>query len=288
MDSDDTNMKEPSARDAVPCVVSFLDIMGYKKFIETEGKDVVLFHAVSDSVSKARTRVEGLSPEKKIQGAITCRAFSDNIAISCGYHPHPKNPDECEDNMIAILAVLSIQAEVQMDLLADHGLLSRGGTALGDYYVDDGFVFGKGLVDAYELENKKAKFPRMLVSRGLVEELQKSIAEAGRAHKDETPPEAVMRRILAGDNPDEMYVDYIPAGQMNGSLFPERSQSPDPRLLMDRHYWGVMKAVTGNIDDIRTDPGNWGKYAWAIAYHNRTVEKMRCGKLIDPSILYHR
>ena len=61
-----------------------------------------------------------------------------------------------------------IQAVVQTDLLSKHGLLSRGGITLGDYYRDENIVFGSGLVDAYILENN-AETPRMLVDEKVID-----------------------------------------------------------------------------------------------------------------------
>jgi hypothetical protein len=41
---------------------------------------------------------------------------------------------------------------------------SRGGITIGSYYSDDNIIFSGGLVEAYTLESKIAKYPRIVVS----------------------------------------------------------------------------------------------------------------------------
>ena len=52
--------------------------------------------------------------------------------------------------------------------MAEHflscGYKLRGGLAKGELYIDDIFVWGKGLVSAYLLENDSAIYPRILIS----------------------------------------------------------------------------------------------------------------------------
>lgn len=43
------------------------------------------------------------------------------------------------------------------------GWLVRGGITIGDFYIDDMFVWGAALVKAYELEEKIAVYPRVIL-----------------------------------------------------------------------------------------------------------------------------
>lgn len=53
--------------------------------------------------------------------------------------------------------------------LLENGLLCRGGVTFGNHFVRDNFMFSKGLIDAYQLECKQARYPRIIVSQDLIE-----------------------------------------------------------------------------------------------------------------------
>src|ERR1700734_1453383 len=51
------------------------------------------------------------------------------------------------------------------------GFLLRGGITVGEVVHDDECVFGPGLVRAYELESKKAYYPRFVLDHDVAAEL---------------------------------------------------------------------------------------------------------------------
>ncbi len=57
-------------------------------------------------------------------------------------------------------------------ILIKKGILIRGGITIGNLvHNEDGIVFGQGLIDAYMLESKAAKFPRIILSNKLIGQL---------------------------------------------------------------------------------------------------------------------
>ncbi|MCP3775217.1 hypothetical protein NLX71_18255 [Paenibacillus sp. MZ04-78.2] len=53
--------------------------------------------------------------------------------------------------------------------LFSRGILSRGGVAYGKHYYNNGFLYSLGLIEAYNIESKIAKNPRVIVSSDLLE-----------------------------------------------------------------------------------------------------------------------
>ncbi len=50
-------------------------------------------------------------------------------------------------------------------LLIEKGILFRGGLTIGNIiHNENGTVFGQALIDAYQLETKSAKYPRIVLS----------------------------------------------------------------------------------------------------------------------------
>ncbi len=47
----------------------------------------------------------------------------------------------------------------------------RGGLTKGLLYIDEKFVYGKALIDAHNLEDQQAKYPRVIVNPVLVEDV---------------------------------------------------------------------------------------------------------------------
>lgn len=53
-------------------------------------------------------------------------------------------------------------------LLLEKGIFTRGAITIGLYYSDENIIFSGGLVEAYNLESKVAKYPRIIVSDKLI------------------------------------------------------------------------------------------------------------------------
>jgi len=52
------------------------------------------------------------------------------------------------------------------------GFFLRGGISTGSYFADDNMIFSKGLVNAYQLESKKAIYPRVIIDKNIVVRIQ--------------------------------------------------------------------------------------------------------------------
>lgn len=59
-----------------------------------------------------------------------------------------------------------------------QGFLVRGGLSVGELYHKDQIVFGSALVKAYEIENKEAIFPRVLIDSSLISCLNGGLEES--------------------------------------------------------------------------------------------------------------
>lgn len=274
----DLEINRPNLDDIKPSVVSYLDILGYKDIIRDMEGAVQLFNAILDVVERTKEMVSRLTSNTQIPGSLSCKFFSDNAIISCGYNPEPKSQKECYDNTISISLVLMIQAVVQTDLLSKHGLLSRGGITLGDYYRDENIVFGSGLVDAYILENN-AETPRMLVDEKVIDAYVR-FAKGAKLPVDSV----VLGRVFMKDYDKKTYIHYLNAGSVLMAILSEGSNSNDCEIL-EEHRAGILRAIRANMKLIQSNRKIMRKYVWAIAYHNDVVELSGFGEKIDYSEL---
>ncbi len=265
----------PDPKDIRPSVVSFLDVLGYKEIVKDKRRSLELFEAIADAINETEKKVAQIAPDQKSPASLACRFFSDNIVVSCGYNPAPKNRKEWYDNSVSISAVLMVQAAVQTRLLCRYGILSRGGTVLGDYYRGDKFVFGLGLSEAYELE-ESAKTPRIVAEDRVVDEYVESAMKAGLPLN-----ENILGQLFREDWDKKTYVHYLYAGGMIEGILSGRVPYRDDVELLESHRWSILKAIRNNRDSISTSRSVAAKYVWAALYHNDVVVTSGFGRTID-------
>lgn len=175
-------------------VCCFIDILGFKKHIEetvTEsGEDSIEKIKSIKSIlklSKRITKDNGLSKSKVIT------YFSDSIVISYKY-------DEPGQLFYTLLDLLYVAFE-----LANKGYLTRGGISIGKLLHTTKYIFGPALVEAYEIESKKAVFPRIIVSK---EVLTIGAKYAKNIHSENDEKGYIMD-LLNKDTDGFYYIDYI-------------------------------------------------------------------------------
>ena len=140
--------------------VAFLDILGFKNIVDNESCSYIwdIFDRHADDVHLAIFNTltgESTFEERNIH----LKIFSDSIIMYISA--------DCKNALQTLaLACVNMQSEL---LSRNRFVLLRGGVTYGKFFagetVEDGdIIFGPALVDAYKLEEEKAKDPRILVS----------------------------------------------------------------------------------------------------------------------------
>jgi nitroreductase len=210
-------------------LVTYFDILGFRNVIEGwPAKDIeeILSKMLTHSTHDARLmRVTRRS----------LATFSDHVVRTVALD----GLDETEIGN-AVEFELS-QVQLAQANLAAHGVFLRGGITRGPIYIDDSFVFGAALVEAYELESKVAKYPRVLIA----ESLQPVVL----AH-----PHLWMR------SDDGLWsVNYLTAGD-----------DLTERLRFAERHAVILRAalLQGHRPDVLE------KYRWLAGMHNRVVDQI--------------
>ena len=261
-------------------VVSFLDVLGYSAIVSKEDPDKTnrLFAAISEAVKDAVESSGTFSKKAEeqygkemsvIARTLGCRVFSDNITVFCELHPDSDDPFKNAENAVAIGTVLMNQAKIQTRLLSKHSLLCRGGTAIGGFSVQDEFLFGKALVDAYILE-EAADTPRMLIERDVKEMLEESSRKAGYDYTEKD-----FEGIYTRDYDGEFFVRYLSADAYIEKLMSEEKKTPDFGNMLRKHREGLLRAIEDNNQNIEKNRSVRHKYVWAAVYHNEEATKFK-------------
>lgn len=146
--------------------IAYMDILGYSAYIaENPDKANDYLKTITEAIGKVKNNVAGISLVGKngfhTDVDIKCKTFSDNILLCM---EATDNPDEIRRVIVFLISVASIQR----GLVIEHNLLMRGGITIGELFINNDFVFGKGLIDAVGLE-KKAENPCVIISDELLE-----------------------------------------------------------------------------------------------------------------------
>lgn len=175
-------------------ICCFIDILGFKKHID---------ETINDSGEENLKKIESIKHILKLSKKITNDAgfskskvvtyFSDSIVISYKF-------DEPSQLFYTILDLLYVSFE-----LAHKGYLTRGGVDFGKLLHTSKYIFGPALVQAYNLESKNAKFPRIIVSE---EVIKLGVKHRKDLHSEKDEKEYLMN-ILTLDDDGYYFIDYI-------------------------------------------------------------------------------
>ena len=136
-------------------VVAFVDILGFKDFVRRAFEsEAGTLEAITDvlRVISRKAQAENSSLGSDIDGSTEFRAtpFSDNIVLSARHSES------------GVFRVLDVAASLTAALMW-RGFVCRGAVATGLLVHSEALLFGPGLIRAYELEQKAAIYPRIIV-----------------------------------------------------------------------------------------------------------------------------
>ncbi len=161
-------------------IVAYLDILGAKNKIE---KDEENFLKNLNSVLKSTYEMK---KEKMLIGTIfqnlELKVFSDNLVFALEFSEDKAKQRE------EIKGIINLCALLQCKFLEEQ-IFVRGGITIGNFYIgniknnDKNFIYGKALVEAYNLEANIAIYPRIILSER-VKDYYSCLEEENRIKKD--------------------------------------------------------------------------------------------------------
>jgi len=224
-----------------PSIVAYLDVLGFKQQVRAShdaGASDALLQRFASVIREWYTSLRGQPADEP---GWELKAFTDNVVLG--------HPIRWDDGEAELTAVLSDVALLQIGL-AQEGFFVRGGIAAGDLYVDEDIVFGTGLLDAVEAE-QRANTPRVVLAESAVQLVKKHLECYASVA---TSPQ---NRQLLFDEDDQLVVNYLDCS------WPDRTEPP----LFD---WLAKHrdVLVDRLAQYRAEPHVWAKYAWVARYHN--------------------
>lgn len=136
------------------CYIAFLDLLGFKELVKTQTCEQIL--KIFDEI-KSQYMITCDNDKKPLidPNEIHFKIMSDSICLYISSQI---------TNSLPVLISLCAYFQLRLWRL-EHPILVRGGIVKGDIYANDDIMFGTGLTNAYLLEEKNAKVPRIIITK---------------------------------------------------------------------------------------------------------------------------
>jgi hypothetical protein len=231
---------------------AFIDILGFRGLIDRLNEGATPLQALRELLSKVHN-----PPQANVSALprsdFRAQSISDAVAFSAA----------C--NAAGLGAVIHSVNRLAVDLL-QQGFLIRGAIVKDLLYHDEKTVFGQALVRAYQLESTVVRFPRVMVTREVGDDL--------RAIDDGKSFEQLLRR--SDDGP--MFVHVLRAIEMavlplqlgRGDTVHSKIDSPKfgGKLIP---FGGIADQIQRRFDEATDNPKHFEKVKWFANYWNDTV-----------------
>jgi len=155
-------------------LVAFIDILGFSQLISDydSGKDRDIFTVLKSALDPAADFIKkGFMQGNndlffEWRSCLEAKLFSDCLCVAAPLEYLTYGFGEQ-------LSFFYKYLMAYQNLLMEHGFFTRGAVTIGSHYSDENLIFSGGLVEAYNLETKICKYPRIMASDALMGEIFK-------------------------------------------------------------------------------------------------------------------
>lgn len=170
-------------------LILFIDFLGFQEHIGRTTHD----GRHLDRIAAALRSLRDVGMEQKYFASQQLTHFSDSVVVSFKI-----------DEPSAVFWLLN-QIGMAVIEMAGSGFLVRGAVTAGKLLHTPELLLGPAMVEAYRLESKVAKFPRVIVDPQVIA-LARSHRSAQHTPDDE---EAYVRSGLVEDEDSQLWIDYV-------------------------------------------------------------------------------
>lgn len=171
------------------------------------------------------------------------KTFSDNILLA-----YPGFSDDLESEFAFIMWSLR-EYQFRMAL---KGFFIRGGLTFGPLFLSEDTVYGKALLDAYNLESEIAVNPRVVLSNEVKELVDKHINYYANGN-------APQKKDVLVDADSRYFINYLAECLLDDG----EGQSLDVSSLREH-----KAQIERGLQEFTSKLQIFSKYAWLAAYHN--------------------
>jgi hypothetical protein len=245
------------------CIVAFIDILGFRDIVKRCETNKELAARIFLALEKLKKKNTENSAFKRISH------FSDCLVIS---YPIANLPDPVS---MLLMEVGGFALE-----FLQLGIAVRGGITIGPLHHSDGIVFGQALIDAYEMENKKADVPRILVDPEIYSVVPKGVEEHNQHLVCQNPAllalissNAIYNLWLSKDEKGDCFLDFLRESRALVGVSKHHNFMSNLRELIISQL---------HSEEAFSDPIIKKKWEWFATYYNSTLSRCYAEYCIIP------
>jgi len=246
-------------------IVAFIDILGFKEIVRNSeinsSKIELLYTALNflknweipEKWDLKYIEIEEDAQKKNInnfdiRGKTNTTTFSDSIVVSVKVD---NNVNEMISTLVSNLSYIGAN-------LFEKGISFRGAITIGNIiHEENGIVFGQALIDAYQLETKSAKYPRIILSNKLIKELNYPIENK----KDRYPYHQYINRFDDGCVGFHQMIYYQVLNSWS-EIKPE---------ILKKNLNKIRKNIIEGLDNSFENPEVFEKFNWLKTQYNNLI-----------------
>jgi hypothetical protein len=231
-----------------------LDILGYRAMIEKAQKEKTEAAQIG-KLKRALQRALGAADPQSLLAVwagglttpvVSCRVFSDTVWVQGVRGPEGKD--------INVQSFLLGVTQVVVELVRE-GVFVRGGAVRGPHYDDGLLVFSPAVVRAYDMAEREAHYPRVIVDEHVSEAYTDWLSSSVSDPHDGLPP------LLFQDDDRRQFLNYLFWG-VTGFKGVDA-----PRIVLP--WLGEHKRhIEAGLKAYRNCAHVGAKYGWLARYHN--------------------
>jgi hypothetical protein len=227
---------------------AYIDILGFsEKVIEN---DLEFFKLYLNTLKDELLHIEDIHDLSGKQGfkSFELKIFTDNFVFG-----HPWFDRYGESELGDIFEILS---HIQLTFVKSN-IFVRGAISMSDLYMDENIVLGPAIIESYNLESEKSIYPRIILSKDIVEVVNEHINYYA-DHSSSPQSKEYLIDIDGFHFVNYLYILFYDMVYPNEIVIKE--------LLLHR------KAIEENLKLYKDNFKLFDKYAWSANYHNYFCE----------------
>ncbi|WP_156673291.1 hypothetical protein [Mycobacterium sp. E3251] len=230
-------------------IAAFIDELGFAERVRA-----LTTAQLREDRQRYRTVRRNFGPNDGPHPGLRALYFSDNVGLTL--------PVDADGAGGELLAVLRAVGTYQMELTLG-GRFVRGGVTRGQIYADDSFITGPALIDAVDLEKRKAVVPRILLDDACVALARQECQTSGTSETAASSGDSRYRSyhfLLLRDGA-QIFCNYL------GTLLSEERLEFQIQFVLENHRDSIIDRLALHRDEQHI----LAKYYWAARYHNYFV-----------------
>ena len=143
-------------------IIAYIDFLGIKEKMNNDSsfESLQILKFLLSGTQRTANYISDINSINEFD----IKIFSDNVVLA-----QKVNEEKLSTQIISIINLVS---SIQFCALLQFDFWLRGGITIGELYIDNSVVWGTGLVDAYNIENSLANYPRVILSNKVVKKYE--------------------------------------------------------------------------------------------------------------------